>query len=353
MDAFTPQQTIELCSRIGTKKAHMRLDKLFINSVMTGPLLGFGCAVLVSTNASPWFQENAPGLIRTISAMMFPVGLVMIVLSGADLYTSNVMFMMTAFLHRRVTFFDLAKIWTISFFGNLAGSLFFMAIITGYGGVFDEAPAYTTAAINIAVQKAVNPHWHQIFLRAIGANWLVCFAVFTSISSREIASKIIAIWMPTATFVALALDHVVANMFFIPMGIWVGAPLTPGYYIWKSMIPTLLGNTIGGGLFVGAVYWYLYLTGEDGVPIDFNLGSLNTAMEAGGPMSRRTRPSAPAAFKSGDQEPETIIGTDPSHLPNSSGHLASGIGRELSDDSPYAKSHAERKEATYRGDEKV
>ncbi|KAF2771084.1 Formate/nitrite transporter [Teratosphaeria nubilosa] len=267
MDAFTPQQTIELCSRIGTKKAHMRLDKLFLNSCMTGPLLGFGCAVLVSTNAAPWYQENAPGLIRTIGALMFPVGLVMIVLSGADLFTSNTMFMTTAFLHRRVCLWDVAKNWVVSFFGNLAGMLFFMAIITGYGGVFQESSDYTEAAVRIAVQKAHNPQWHQIFLRAIGANWLVCFAVFISISSREVASKIIAIWWPTATFVALALDHVVANMFFIPMGIWCGAPFGAGYYIWKSLIPTLLGNMLGGGLFVGAVYWYLYLTGEGGVEL--------------------------------------------------------------------------------------
>jgi formate/nitrite transporter FocA (FNT family) len=74
MDAFTPQQTIELVSRIGTKKAHMRIDKLFSNSVMTGPLLGFGCAVLVSINASPWYQENAPGLIRALGGLFFPVG---------------------------------------------------------------------------------------------------------------------------------------------------------------------------------------------------------------------------------------------------------------------------------------
>jgi len=141
----------------------------------------------------------------------------MIMLSGADLFTSNVMFMWTAFLHRRVTVWDVARIWSVSFLGNLAGSLFFMAIITGYGGVFEETDAYRHAAVQIAVQKAQNPQWHQIFLRAIGANWLVCFAVFISISSREIVSKIVAIWWPTATFVALALDHVVANMFFIPM----------------------------------------------------------------------------------------------------------------------------------------
>ena len=126
--------------------------------------------------------------------------------------------MITALLHRRVTVKDLAISWFVSFFGNLAGSLFFMALITGYGGVFQESPEYQQAAVRVATQKAQQPGWHQIFLRAIGANWLVCFSVFISISSREVVSKIIAIWWPTATFVALALDHVVANMFFIPMG---------------------------------------------------------------------------------------------------------------------------------------
>jgi formate/nitrite transporter FocA (FNT family) len=113
---------------------------------------------------------------------------------------------------RRVSIWDVAKNWTVSYLGNLAGTLFFMAILMGYGGVFEETPGYKNAAVTLAVQKAQQPQWHQIFLRAIGANWLVCFAVFISISAREIASKIIAIWWPTATFVALALDHVVANM---------------------------------------------------------------------------------------------------------------------------------------------
>ncbi|GME40782.1 hypothetical protein K490DRAFT_60208 [Neofusicoccum parvum] len=344
MDAFTPQQTIELVSRIGCKKAHMRIDKLFVNSLMTGPLLGFGCAVLVSTNASPWYQENAPGLIRTIGALMFPVGLVMIVLSGADLFTSNVMFMLTAFLHRRVSLTDVAVSWSISYLGNLAGMLFFMAIITGYGGVFEEAPAYQNAAVTLAVQKAQNPQWHQIFLRAIGANWLVCFAVFISISSREIASKIIAIWWPTATFVALALDHVVANMFFIPLGIWCGAPFGAGYYIWKSMIPTALGNIVGGGLFVGTAYWYLYLTGEIGVNVRFDIGSLSTAEEAGGPMrnGKKLERDANGNVMNGvDPDSQTRV-IERDQLPHSGSPFRSGLSAELGDDTPYTKSHAER-----------
>ena len=94
-----------------------------------------------------------------------------------------------------------------------------------------------------------------------------------------------AIWFPTATFVALALDHVIANMPFIPIGIWNGALFGVAYYIWKSLIPTTLGNMAGGGLFFGAIYWYLYLTGGE-VEVSFDPGGLASAMEAGGPMGR-------------------------------------------------------------------
>jgi formate/nitrite transporter FocA (FNT family) len=90
-------------------------------------------------------------------------------------------------------------------------------------------------------------------------------AAFLSISSREVSSKIISIWFPTMTFTAIGGEHVVANMFYIPLGIFLGAPkVTVGMYIWKSMLPSALGNVLGGGLFVGTLYWYLYLTSEEG-----------------------------------------------------------------------------------------
>ncbi|TVY81495.1 putative formate transporter [Lachnellula suecica] len=310
MDAFTPQQTIELVSRIA-------------------------------------------------GALMFPIGLVMIVLTGADLYTSNVMFMTTAFLHRRIGIKDLAISWFVSFFGNLAGMLSFMAIIIGYGGVLTDIEAYKQQTINFAIMKAQTPAWHQIFLRAIGANWLVCMAVFLSISAREISSKIIAIWFPTATFVALALDHVVANMFFIPIGIWNGAPFGVGYYIWKSLIPTALGNTVGGGLFVGAIYWYLYLTGEGDVEVSFELGSLATAMEAGGPMGRDRRADGQViegVSGNGQHDVhETKLASpgrggtvEGNHLPHSGGPLHSAVGQELA-----AEKYAIRKGEDGSGSDKT
>jgi formate/nitrite transporter FocA (FNT family) len=91
MDAFSPAQTIELISRMGTRKANMRIDKMIINSIMGGLLLGIGCAINLSTLSSPWFQTNAPGLMRTIGACFFPVGLIMVFLTGADLFTSYCM----------------------------------------------------------------------------------------------------------------------------------------------------------------------------------------------------------------------------------------------------------------------
>lgn len=101
------------------------------------------------------------------------------------------------------------------------------------------------------------------------------------------------------------------------------------------MIPTLLGNLVGGGLFVATAYWYLYLTGEDNIQIEFNLGSQRTAMEVGGPMRREKRQDQ-------GQSDDAIIGLDPDDLPHSSGHMMSALGHELSDGGPFTKSHAER-----------
>lgn len=137
------------------------------------------------------------------------------------------------------------------------------------------------------------------------------------------------------------------------------------------MIPTALGNFVGGGLFVGAVYWYLYLTGEGNVTVDFNIGSLNTAMEAGGPM-REPKPKiakirhnggASAAVggeadrekasESGNTSRDFIDGVDPSALPHSGGQLVSAVGHELADGSVYAQSHAERTKTARNSEEQV
>jgi len=230
--------------------------------------LSFAGATHLSIQSSPWFQDNAPGLIRAIGALYFPYGLVMIILTGSDLATGSWMYTTLAFIHGRITIFKMLQHWVLTFFGNLAGALFMVAIIFGWGGTFDTG-AYLKEAMAFAVTKQVTPQWHQIFLRAIGANWLVCIACYLGMQGKELASKILGIWFPITAFVSLGLDHVIANMFLVPIGIWHHAPkVTVALYIWKGIIPAAIGNIIGGGLFCAGVLWYLHLEGEPEVAVN-------------------------------------------------------------------------------------
>ena len=165
-------------------------------------------------------------------------------------------------------------------------------------------------------------------------------AVWLSISAREHVSKLFAIWFPTATFVALAFDHVVANMYFVPIAIFNGSPdITVSYYIWKSLIPALLGNIVGGFIFVALPYWYLFLTDTDGVDVDFNLGgAISTVNEQSGPDRKRLmKDSGHNIIHGREIDPEHPA----SHLPHSGSGLQSQISKEL-DRETYGKSYAER-----------
>ncbi|PYI09550.1 Formate/nitrite transporter [Aspergillus sclerotiicarbonarius CBS 121057] len=263
LDAYTPAEVIEFVSRAGVAKGNMRLDKVFFSAVSAGCLLGLACGTALSTNTSTWFQENAPGLIRTISALVFPYGLCMIILTGADLCTGSFMFTTVAALQRQLPWYKMLLHWFVTFWGNLCGSLFLVAIIFGYGEVFSTDP-YKSEVLSFATKKQVTPEFQQIFLRGIGCNWLVCLACFFGIQGRDLASKIIGIWWPIFGFVSLGFDHVVANMTFIPLAIWLGAEdITVGLYVWKGVVPTLLGNIVGGGVFVGTYYRYMYLLKDE------------------------------------------------------------------------------------------
>ncbi|THW05725.1 formate/nitrate family transporter [Aureobasidium pullulans] len=261
-NAYSPKEAIEISSRAGAHKATMRIDKIIVSSFMAGCLLSFGGACYTVINTSTWYNENAPGLVRMFGALIFPFGLVVIVMTGADLCTGSFMYTTLSTLHRRTSILLMLRHWLLTFFGNLAGALFVTGIIVYHGGVLSASP-YREEVLKIATTKAVTPQWHGIFVKAIGANWLVCLACFLACCAREFFSKVCAIWWPVFAFVLLGLDHVVANMFYIPLAIMLHHPdISIGYYIWKSMIPAALGNIVGGSVFVAAVYWYLYLNGE-------------------------------------------------------------------------------------------
>jgi len=151
-------------------------------------------------------------------------------------------------------------------------SLFFGAILVKYSGIISVEP-YNDYVVAFALKKASEPEWHEIFLRGIACNWLVCIAVWQAAGARDTISKIFAIWIPIWIFVSCGYDHVVANMFSVPLGIMFGADLTVAGYIKKSLIAAYIGNIIGA-LFVGMPATYIYLR-------DYNAGGLRTAENGG------------------------------------------------------------------------
>jgi formate/nitrite transporter len=253
-------------------KHQTRLDMMFFKAFLAGAMLSFGGLLSeVLQGGAAGLNATNPGIVKILGGFVFPVGLVMIVLQGQELLTSNMMVFPMGVLKRAVPYWSLPLNWLVVTFGNLAGSLFFAAVLVKYTGILSTAP-YNEYVTAFAVRKAVTPEWHQIFLRGIGCNWLVSIAVWQAAGARDTISKIYAIWIPIWIFVACGYDHVVANMFSVPLGIMFHADLTTAEYIRKSFIASYLGNIVGALLVaLPAVYFYLG---------DYNAGGLVKA-EAG------------------------------------------------------------------------
>ncbi|KAE9411371.1 Formate/nitrite transporter [Gymnopus androsaceus JB14] len=235
---------------------------VFLKAFLAGVMLSFGGLLdeVISGGAAGLTASN-PGIVKVLGGFVFPVGLVMIVLNGYELLTSNMMVFPMALVKRAIPWWSLPVNWLIVTFGNLVGSLFFGAILVKYSGIISVAP-YNAYVVSFALKKASEPEWHEIFLRGIACNWLVCIAVWQAAGARDTISKIFAIWIPIWIFVSCGYDHVVANMFSVPLGIMFGADLTVAEYIRKSLIAAYLGNIIGA-LFVGMPAVYIYLKDYD------------------------------------------------------------------------------------------
>lgn len=254
-------------------KHRQRPEMLLLKAFNAGIFLSFGGLLsIVMAGGSPALTASNPGIVKILAGFVFPVGLVMIVLQGQELLTSNMMIFPMGIMKRVIPWWSLPYNWLIVFFGNLAGSLFFAALLTKFSGVVSVDPylSYIKAA---AVKKAVDPTWAQIYLRGIGCNWLVCIAVWQGMTAKEVISKIVAIWFPIWVFVACSFDHVIANMFSLPLGIMLGAELTTAEYIRKSLFASLFGN-ITGALIVGIPFTYFWLQ-------DYTPGGALARAEAG------------------------------------------------------------------------
>ena len=243
----SPVDTAKAISATAGAKNSANIVNVILLSFLAGAYIAFG-GLLAEIASAGMLAAGAPvGLEKFVFGAVFPVGLIIVVLAGSELFTGNVMFMALGVLDGSASVGGLAKNWVLSWVFNFVG------------GLFPAESAFATKATAVATAK-VGLAWDQAFIRAIGCNWLVCLAVWLANASDDIIGKIVGIWFPIMAFVTIGFEHSVANMFFIPLGMFLGAKgVTWSTMIMNNLIPVTLGNIVGGAIFVACIYWYTYL----------------------------------------------------------------------------------------------
>jgi formate/nitrite transporter len=241
----------------GETKAALTWDKALVAGFLAGAYIAF--AGLLAIVASAGMDPKLWGGVQTlVTGGVFALGLILVVVAGSELLTGNMAMLPLAVLGRRATMGRLSYNFLFVLIGNLLGSIFvayFLAKETGV--VTAELPLARLTAI--ATAKAHTETDWQIFLRAMGCNWLVCLAVWMAIGAEDVGGKVLAIFFPIMAFVALGFDHVVANMFFLPAAIFSHVPGIGWDDTLKNWVFAFLGNLVGASIFVATMYWYLYV----------------------------------------------------------------------------------------------
>jgi len=267
-DAKTPAAVAEsVAQKVGVGKANASWFNLSVLGILAGVYIGFGAA-LATIIANDSAQFVGLGLSKFFTGAVFSVGLMLVVIAGAELFTGNNLIMASVLGgHTRVS--KLLRNWIIVYIANFAGSILLAGIMYGSGLWKTGGMAVGAKALGIANAKVNIPFFEALF-RGIGCNWLVCLAVWMMLSAREVGGKIWAAFFPIMAFVALGFEHCVANMYFIPMGIFLKGTdvvakagldltnLTWGGFVVDNLIPVTIGNIIGGSVFVGLLYWSVY-----------------------------------------------------------------------------------------------
>ena len=249
---------------IGKKKAHLPFSSVAILSVLAGIYIAIAGQVMITVTHDA-AGSVANGLVRLLGGSVFSLGLILVILAGAELFTGNSL-MVVGWLERKLNFKAMAKNWTIVYIGNLIGSLLIVYLVF-FSGIWTlNGAAIGKYTLSLAVSKANLDFWTAL-IRGIGANWLVCVAVWLSISGGTTMDKILGIYFPIMAFVLLGFEHSIANMFFLPMGLLLksvisvpgSSSLTLSSAIFNNLIPVTIGNIIGGVLFVAIPYWMVYI----------------------------------------------------------------------------------------------
>ncbi|MCM1109973.1 MAG: formate/nitrite transporter family protein [Clostridium sp.] len=260
MNVRTPAETAQAALASGTAKAglHSRPGALVILSILAGCYIALGGTLsLIAGYGFPEATAGNPSLQRLISGATFPLGLILVVVLGAELFTGNNALLIPPMVTGQCSPAKVAANWTVVYFGNMAGAVLFTWLFVDLTGLTAADP-YNSAILGIARAK-VSMSWLTVLLKGIGANWCVCLAVWLALSGKTLTDKMAACWFPVMAFVALGYEHSVANMFYLPCAMMAGSDVTILEAVNANLIPATLGNIVGGALFVGSVHAWLYL----------------------------------------------------------------------------------------------
>ena len=264
MKVKSPEEIVELLTNSGVKKANLSIINMLILGFLAGAFVAMGGLLAIRVGALlP--SEIWGSMSRFFFAAVFPVGLIMIIMTGSELATGNMTTQPLAWFNGDIDFKGIIKNWFFVFVGNVLGSLFVAYFFAKTSGLLATGSA-ANYIVNIANTK-VDINWLEAFWRGVGCNWLVGISIWMSFATERLVGKIIAVWWPIMAFVAIGFEHSIANTFFIPAGIligngsaYTGVNLTANYssFIFNNLIPVTLGNIFGAVIFVSLTGWYVY-----------------------------------------------------------------------------------------------
>lgn len=273
MDALLPREIALKAEAIGVQKTRLDTPSLLALAVLAGAFIAFGG--MFATTVLAGADGVVPfGISRLLSGLVFCLGLILVVVGGAELFTGNTLMVM-AWAAGEVRLREMLRAWLIVFIGNFVGAIGTAGLVFLSGQYLSGKGSVAAIALNIALNKVTLSFDHALFL-GILCNVLVCLAVWLAFGARTTSDKVLAMLFPVSAFVVAGFEHSVANMYLIPLGLFIKAwapvamwaqvgstaasyaALTWPAFFW-SLIPVTLGNIIGGGALVGGVYWFIYL----------------------------------------------------------------------------------------------
>ncbi len=260
LDAYSPREIAEKVQLVGVNKARLPFLQTAMLGVLAGGFIGLGALffALVASDASLGFAAT-----RVLGGLVFSLGLILVSVGGAELFTGNNLMVM-AWADRKITTAELLRNWVIVYAANAVGAVGLALVVYLSNHAAMNGGALGAAYVKIAAAKAALP-FAEAFFKGVLCNLLVCLAVWLAMAGHTVVDKILGIVFPIAAFVAAGFEHSVANMYFIPLGLMLaklGAVPAPAHLGWagfvSNLVPVTLGNIVGGSVMVALVYYIVY-----------------------------------------------------------------------------------------------